>query len=108
MLLGNNSRQTPPKTIGLGAALRLRRNTSRTHLDAAAVMGCGATRAVCRRERPAADYSAAGGITPKIDGIWQKPDVRVDDWQIKTFQTVCERPRNMSRIGQVRDPFFCP
>src|SRR5207247_3746599 len=29
---------------------------------------------------------------------------RVDDRRFETFQTVWERPRNISRSGQVRDP----
>ena len=33
---------------------------------------------------------------------------RVDDRRIETFQTVWERPQNISRSGQVRDPFFWP
>jgi hypothetical protein len=41
----------------------------------------------------------SGDVTTKIDGICKKPDSRVDDRWIETFQTVWERLRNMSRSG---------
>src|SRR5215510_2530012 len=46
------------------------------------------------------------GVTTKIDGICKKPDSRVDDQRLETFQTVRERPRNMSRSPGTRPIFL--